>query len=258
MSCDCVCTSAHRQWAIILFIFSLLSLLTPPACIDYLSSTGQWSRLATVRAWSCIGAPFQIKPAQKAHPHLPNLQFYNSYAPTENSLVTTCHRLTEFELTKASLTHAVPIGTCVPGWVINLLDETEDPKGIAPPSLAEILPSALTLIDGKRRTASGVVYVRGPGVFVGYLNRPDLTEAAMLRRHALLGNDGADALPASTQTPHGSLFRSGDVCHYDERGELGAQEKRCWLCIYCFCICLFSNVCIERVCASAYLPILMY
>ena len=163
--------------------------------------------------------------------------------------------------------HAVPIGTCVPGWRVDLLDETEDPSGKAPPTLAVIGADMLTLeVESRRRSASGVVYIRGPGVFVGYLNRPDLTEGAMLRRHALLGNgsgngnalaengalsqpplqqrkslpassaaaptDGAAAAAASAPAsasalgPHGSLFRSGDVAHYNADGELVFEGRR--------------------------------
>ena len=68
------------------------------ACVDYMSASDSWSHLRHLRVWSCIGAPFQIAPARTAAKFLPDLQFYNSYAPTENCLVTTMHRLTEAEL----------------------------------------------------------------------------------------------------------------------------------------------------------------
>ena len=127
--------------------------------------------------------------------------------------MTTCHKLSEWELTSGPAAYSVPIGTCVPGWCVHLLDETEPANGGAP-SLAVIAPTDLAdeAGTGRRRTRSGVMYVRGPGVFLGYLNRPDLTEVAMLRSHPTLTG--------------GALFRSGDVAHYDALGHLVFEGRR--------------------------------
>jgi hypothetical protein len=64
---------------------------------------------------------------------------------------------------------------------------------------------------GATRSASGVCYVRGPGVLQGYLNRDDLTHAAFLTKHA--------TLPVP-------LFRVGDVCHYNADGALVFEGRR--------------------------------
>jgi hypothetical protein len=31
------------------------------ACVDYLAESNQWQRIVSVRCWSCIGAPFQVR-----------------------------------------------------------------------------------------------------------------------------------------------------------------------------------------------------
>lgn len=87
-----------------------------------------WARLASLRLWSCIGAPYQLGPARRAHRHLPHLQFFNSYAPTENCFVTTCHRLTPAELGHADQLYRVPIGRPVPGWICFLLNGQSAPS----------------------------------------------------------------------------------------------------------------------------------
>jgi non-ribosomal peptide synthetase component F len=133
------------------------------------------SYLSSLRVWSCIGAPFQIAPARTAAIYLPILQFYNSYAPTENCLVTTMHRLTRAELTSSDRLYQVPIGKPVPGWECFLYDDETN---------AVITPLDASAIDaGITRSIGGVCYVRGPGVLKAYLNRDDLTQAAFLSVH---------------------------------------------------------------------------
>jgi hypothetical protein len=168
-----------------------------------MAASDSWSSLSHLRVWSCIGAPFQIAPARAASKHLPNLQFYNSYAPTENCLVTTMHRVTQAELSSSDRVYSVPVGKPVPGWQCYLYDDETDT--VVHP-LDESQLSAGTL-----RSASGVCYVRGPGVLKCYLNRDDLTQAAFLTKH--------HSLPVP-------LFRVGDVCHYDANGALVFEGRR--------------------------------
>ena len=170
------------------------------AAVGYLEVTNMWSRLDTLRVWSCIGAAYQLGPAQRAHRHLPNLQFWNSFAPTENCFVTTCHRVTEAELAKKDQLYRVPIGRPVPGWSCYLLAEDEEPPQLVP---------QMAHAAGEK-SVSGVLHVDGPGVFQGYLNRPDLTEAAMVSHPAF---------------PY-PLLRVGDQCHYDAEGELVYEGRR--------------------------------
>lgn len=173
------------------------------ACVDYMAASNSWSSLSHLRVWSCIGAPFQIAPARAAAKHLPNLQFYNSYAPTENCLVTTMHRVTQAELNSSDRVYSVPVGKPVPGWQCFLYDDETDTV-VTP--LDETQLSA-----GVLRSASGVCYVRGPGVLKCYLNRDDLTQAAFLTKH--------HSLPVP-------LFRVGDVCHYNTDGALVFEGRR--------------------------------
>ena len=168
-----------------------------------MAASDSWSHLSALRVWSCIGAPFQIAPARVAAKHLPNLQFYNSYAPTENCLVTTMHRVTQDELSSSDKVYSVPIGKPVPGWQCFLYDDETD-------TVIDQLDEA-QLLAGAVRSASGICYVRGPGVLQCYLNRDDLTQAAFLSKH--------DKLPVP-------LFRVGDVCHYNADGALVFEGRR--------------------------------
>jgi non-ribosomal peptide synthetase component F len=179
------------------------------------------SQLNSLRVWSCIGAPFQISPARTAAIHLPKLQFYNSYAPTENCLVTTMHRVTQAELTSLDRLYQVPIGKPVPGWECFLYDDETD---------TVITPlDASAVSAGVTRSTSGICYVRGPGVLKAYLNRADLTQAAFLSTH--------DRLPVP-------LFCIGDVCHFNSDGALVFEgrwflQSNLW---HTFQFC-FVNIC---------------
>eukprot|EP00668_Euglena_longa_P003546 GGOE01004144.1.p1 GENE.GGOE01004144.1~~GGOE01004144.1.p1 ORF type:complete len:1545 (-),score=302.20 GGOE01004144.1:408-4817(-) len=168
------------------------------AAVNFLEISELWSRLASLRIWSCIGAPYQLAPARRAHRHLPHLQFFNSYAPTENCFVTTCHRLTPTELNNGDRLYRVPIGRPVPGWICLLLNEESAHLEV------------ITHLGHAGCSPSGILYVRGPGVFQGYLDRSDLTEAAMV-------SHPCGPLP---------LFRTGDVCHYDQEGRLVYEGRR--------------------------------
>jgi long-subunit acyl-CoA synthetase (AMP-forming) len=85
------------------------------------------------------------------------------------------HRITETELSGSDKMYQVPIGKPVPGWECFLYDDETDT--IISPLDAKDVSSGAT------RSASGVCYVRGPGVLKGYLNRDDLTQAAFLSAH---------------------------------------------------------------------------
>uniref|UniRef100_A0A7S4CMW6 AMP-dependent synthetase/ligase domain-containing protein n=1 Tax=Eutreptiella gymnastica TaxID=73025 RepID=A0A7S4CMW6_9EUGL len=97
------------------------------AAVNYLDVSNLWFRLQSLRVWSCIGAAYQLPAAQLAHRSLPNLQFVNSFAPTENCFVTTVHRVTKEELALSDKLYSTPIGRPVSGWQCWLLDEEEEP-----------------------------------------------------------------------------------------------------------------------------------
>ncbi|MGY2062570.1 AMP-binding protein, partial [Nocardia gipuzkoensis] len=79
----------------------------------------------------------------------PAVRLVNSYGPTEVSLVCVSHILTA-----AATTDSVPIGLPAPGTTAHLLDPAGEP-----------------VPDG----AVGELYLGGPQVAAGYLNRPELT-----------------------------------------------------------------------------------
>lgn len=85
------------------------------------------------------------------------------------------HRVTEAELCSSDKLYQVPIGKPVPGWECFLYDDETDTI------INQLDAKAVSL--GATRSASGVCYVRGPGVLKGYLNRDDLTQAAFLSVH---------------------------------------------------------------------------
>ncbi|WP_282082580.1 amino acid adenylation domain-containing protein [Streptomyces tendae] len=80
----------------------------------------------------------------------PELELYNGYGPTENTVFTTVHRIT------APVPETVPIGSAVRGTELHVCDENGRP-----------------VRDG----TEGELWVSGSGVARGYLNDPVLTEA---------------------------------------------------------------------------------
>ena len=85
------------------------------------------------------------------------------------------HRVTQSELASSDKLYQVPIGKPVPGWECFLYDDETD-------TVINAL-NASAVSAGTTRSASGVCYVRGPGVLKAYLNRDDLTQAAFLSAH---------------------------------------------------------------------------
>ena len=131
------------------------------------------------------------------------------------------HRVTQAELASSDRLYQVPIGKPVPGWQCFLYDDETD---------TVINPiDAAAVCAGTTRSASGVCYVRGPGVLKAYLNRDDLTQAAFLSAH-----DRSELHQSPRENVHNALcfrlpvplFRIGDVCHYNADGAL-VFEGRC-------------------------------
>jgi amino acid adenylation domain-containing protein len=106
----------------------------------------------------------------------------NGYGPTENTTFTCCHRV-RIEDTK---TPSIPIGVPINGTKIYLLNGDLQP-----------LPPGET----------GEICIGGEGLARGYWNRPDLTAEKFIDYQF---SDGGSA----------RLYRSGDLGHYNARGEL--------------------------------------
>ncbi|MCP4154136.1 MAG: amino acid adenylation domain-containing protein, partial [bacterium] len=81
---------------------------------------------------------------------------YNTYGPTESTICATYHKLT----TKTEPTHSVPIGKPISNYNVYIIDEAK-----------QLLPVGIP----------GELIVTGPGVTLGYLNRPELTKERFVK-----------------------------------------------------------------------------
>jgi amino acid adenylation domain-containing protein len=113
----------------------------------------------------------------------PAPRIINMYGITETTVFVTGKEIKRSDLTDTPTT---PIGVPLPHLAVELLDEN------------------LTRVrDGR----PGEIYIRGTGVTVGYLGRPELTA----RRYLTISLPG---------TGRARYYRSGDYAVRDERGEL--------------------------------------
>ena len=110
-------------------------------------------------------------------------QLVNMYGITETTVYVT-HRCLARE--DAARGHRSLIGGPIPDWDLRLLDQNLEPVPIG---------------------VAGEIYVGGPGVTRGYLNRPDLTAAKFLP-DPFSGSAGA------------RLYRSGDLARWLPNGDL--------------------------------------
>jgi amino acid adenylation domain-containing protein len=109
----------------------------------------------------------------------PDLVVINGYGPTENTTFTCCHTITAEDLASG---RALPIGRAISGTQVYVTDATGQP-----------------VPDGE----TGELCAAGLGLALGYLGRPDLTEAAFVPA----------AWDAGTR-----LYRTGDLVRRDADG----------------------------------------
>ncbi|MFK4066965.1 amino acid adenylation domain-containing protein [Streptomyces sp. NPDC029674] len=128
-----------------------------------------------------------LQPAQltdwAAHYGIGSPHLVNMYGITETTVHVTHHRLTQADLSDPR-PHGTPIGTPLPDLAVHLLDDRLRP--VADGTIAEM-------------------YVSGPGVTQGYLDRPDLTAGRFL---------------PDPYIPGGRLYRTGDLAHRTPGGRL--------------------------------------
>ncbi|MFD4631075.1 amino acid adenylation domain-containing protein [Streptomyces sp. NPDC058284] len=128
-----------------------------------------------------------LQPAQladwTAHYGIGSPHLVNMYGITETTVHVTHHRLTQADVSDPR-PHGTPIGTALPDLTVHLLDDQLRP--VADGAVAEM-------------------YVSGPGVTKGYLNRPDLTAGRFL---------------PDPYVPGERLYRTGDLAHRTPAGRL--------------------------------------
>ena len=99
------------------------------------------------------GEPLSAKHVNEIITKYPNLVIINGYGPTENTIYTTAYRIDHL------VPNRVPIGYAVPGTSLYIIDR-----------YGHLLPIG----------AMGELVAGGEGVAVGYLNKPQLTEAVFM------------------------------------------------------------------------------
>jgi amino acid adenylation domain-containing protein len=117
-------------------------------------------------------SPAHVERVLDAHPHL---VFTNGYGPTENTTFSTC-----WTTHTASAAERVPIGVPIDGTTVAILDDAMRP---VPPG------------------ETGELWVGGPGVATGYLNKPAATAERFV----------ADVDPAQ---PGSRMYRTGDLVRW--------------------------------------------
>ncbi len=106
---------------------------------------------------------------------------YNEYGPTEATVWCLAHRVEKEDGSKG-----VPIGKPVAGSEIYLLNETMN-----------LVPYG----------AVGEIFIGGPGISRGYINKPELTEAAFVSH-------------PFNENPFDKLYRTGDLGRYRKDGAI--------------------------------------
>ncbi|MER7519465.1 amino acid adenylation domain-containing protein [Streptomyces sp. NPDC126499] len=113
-------------------------------------------------------------------------ELWNMYGPTEATIWATAHRITDADVASGT----IPLGRPLPHYRVHVLDDS-----------GRLTPYGVT----------GELWIAGPGVAVGYRNRPDLTEAAFQ----------ADPL-----CPGERRYRTGDLARWLPDGRLEILGRR--------------------------------
>ena len=139
----------------------------------------------TIRRVIFSGEIMPVKHLNKWRKYLPGALFVNVYGPTEVTCNCTYY-IIDREFEKGD---AIPIGRPFPNEKVLLLDEND------------------ALISPDMQNENGEICVAGTALALGYLNDPEKTAAAFVR------NPLNEAFPET-------LYRTGDLAYYDERGDL--------------------------------------
>ncbi|MCF2907156.1 amino acid adenylation domain-containing protein [Pseudoalteromonas sp. DL2-H2.2] len=161
-------------------------LFVPPAVFDLMAEQADSNPaidMTELRQVCVAGDVLKLTPSiRQFMARHPQCDLYNHYGPTETHVATTCH-VTQLEQDEASIGKAIANTQCL------ILD-------------ADLAPVPTGCV--------GELYVAGPGVALGYYNRPALTDERFI--------DAAhvQALPATSSR----LYRTGDLVRMTNSGNL--------------------------------------
>ena len=136
--------------------------------------------LRNVRQLLAGGDVLSVPHVEKALKALPDTQLINGYGPTENTTFTCCHSIEPGDLGARS----IPIGRPIANTTVYIVDQNLRP---VPPGVP------------------GELLTGGDGLFLGYVNRPDLN------RECLIPNPFSDQQGSR-------LYRTGDLARFLEDG----------------------------------------
>jgi amino acid adenylation domain-containing protein len=136
------------------------------------------SHLRNVRRLIVGGDVMSPAHARRAMAAIPGLQLINVYGPTEATVLITAHPL------RTPPTGPIPLGSPIPNAPVYILDPRGEPVPVGVP---------------------GEIYTGGPGVALGYINRPDLTAQRFVPD------------PFSDE-PGATMYRSGDLARWRSDG----------------------------------------
>jgi amino acid adenylation domain-containing protein len=154
-------------------------LLCVPSLYKTILESGQDSDFESLRAAIVAGEPCPADLITQHHAHAPQASLYNEYGPTEATVWCSVYKCDP----KANSAR-VPIGRSIANTQLYVLD-----------SHRELLPVGV----------SGELYVGGPGVSAGYLNRPELN---------------AEKFVASPFYSEERIYRTGDRARFLPNGDL--------------------------------------
>jgi amino acid adenylation domain-containing protein len=157
--------------------FKVTHLLALPSFYQAILEQAGAQEVSTLRTVIVAGEACPRELVQRHYAKLPKAQLYNEYGPTEGTVWSTVHRC------EAEGTGAVPIGQPAPNMAVYIFNDRKEPVGI-----------------GQR----GEIYIGGPTVANGYLNRPDLTNEKFVSGRIA----GAE----------GKLYRTGDLGRFRADG----------------------------------------
>lgn len=152
-----------------------------PSLYNLLLEFGDSKKLRSLKTVIVAGEACSPALVKKHFETVPNLAFYNEYGPTEATVWCIAHNIVKDDGLKT-----VPIGRPVANARIYLLNKQRS-----------LVPYG----------SVGEIYIGGPGLSKGYLNRPDLTERAYYDN------------PFSEVSGE-KLYKTGDIARYNADGNL--------------------------------------